>query len=148
MDEKAAAAWLASLPDHVRCRLLDMLSGAAAALGAAPAPVKTAVRRPDPAFKSFAAGNEDLLKALVDFDDMRRRIKKPMTPRARQMLCSSLAKLSGDPRVQVSILEQSVFHSWQGVYALKDDFRRPEKRSAMDDLRDLHRRYSEEERLQ
>ena len=156
MDEKAAAAWLASLPYPVRRRLMDMLSGAAVALGAAPVPAqakapaqaKPAGRRPDPAFRQFAAGKPELMTALLDFEDMRNRIRKPMTPKARQMLCASLEKLSGDTREQIAILEQSVFKGWQGVYALKGDFKQRAQRTAMDDLRDLHRRYSEEERVQ
>jgi len=60
------------------------------------------------------------LKAWKDFKEMRKKIKKPMTDRAEEMLLTSLNKLSENNQEQVAILNQSIFHCWQGVYALKD----------------------------
>ena len=60
-----------------------------------------------------------LLDALRDFEQMRVKIKKPMTPRARKLLLGHLQKLSGDEGEQIAILEQSILHGWQDVYALK-----------------------------
>ncbi|MCK4446822.1 MAG: hypothetical protein KAW56_07050 [Candidatus Marinimicrobia bacterium] len=59
-------------------------------------------------------------KAWQDFKEMRRKIKKPMTEKAEEMLLNNLNKLSKDKKEQVAILNQSVFHCWQGVYQLKD----------------------------
>ena len=59
-------------------------------------------------------------KAWKDFKEMRRKIKKPMTEKAEEMLLNNLNKLSKDKKEQVAILNQSVFHCWQGVYQLKD----------------------------
>lgn len=61
------------------------------------------------------------LKAWKDFKTMRNKIKKPMTKRAEEMLLTSLNKLSINEQEQVAILNQSIFHCWQGVYALKDN---------------------------
>lgn len=72
-------------------------------------------------FKTFAKGNEDLEQALKDFEDMRKLIKKPMSDRAKKILVSNLEKLSTNPEIQVKILEQSIVHSWQSVYALKEN---------------------------
>uniref|UniRef100_A0A6M3KBP9 Putative DNA replication initiation protein n=1 Tax=viral metagenome TaxID=1070528 RepID=A0A6M3KBP9_9ZZZZ len=60
------------------------------------------------------------LKAWKDFKEMRKKIKKPMTDRAEEMLLTSLNELSKSKQEQVAILNQSTFHCWQGVYALKD----------------------------
>ena len=60
------------------------------------------------------------LKAWKDFKEMRKKIKKPMTDRAEEMLLTSLNKLNENNQEQVAILNQSIFHCWQGVYALKD----------------------------
>ena len=43
-----------------------------------------------------------------------------MTEKAEEMLLSNLTKLSNNENEQVAILNQSIFHCWQGVYALKD----------------------------
>jgi len=60
------------------------------------------------------------LKALKDFKTMRNKIKKPLTKRAEDMLLTSLNQLIKDEQEQVAILNQSIFHCWQGVYALKN----------------------------
>lgn len=60
-------------------------------------------------------------KALLGFAEMRKNIKKPLTERAKKMLLTELGKLSNDEATQIKILNQSEFHCWQKVYALKDD---------------------------
>ena len=62
------------------------------------------------------------LKAWKDFKEMRKKIKKPMTERAEEMLLTSLNKLSDNKQDQVAILNQSIFHCWQGVFPLKERF--------------------------
>lgn len=75
-----------------------------------------------PIFETFAGDNADLLAALNDFADMRQKIKKPLaTDRAKQMLVNKLAQLSQNPDIQIAILNQSIFHGWQGVFGLKDE---------------------------
>lgn len=82
---------------------------------------KPARKKPDPIFRKFT-DNADLLDALADFVEMRKSIKKPLTTeRAKQMLVNKLAQLSGDPAEQIAILNQSIFHGWQGVFELKDE---------------------------
>ena len=61
------------------------------------------------------------LKAWKDFKEMRKKIKKPMTEKAEEMLLNNLNKLSSNENEQVAILNQSTFHCWQGVYKLKAD---------------------------
>ena len=68
------------------------------------------------AFSDFAGENDDLLAALRDFEKMRKSIGKPLTDRAKTML---LNKLQSFPRNEwIAILEQSIFHSWQGIFPL------------------------------
>lgn len=70
-------------------------------------------------FSQFAVGDDELLSALKDFEKMRTKIKKPMTERAKSLL---LGKLQSFPREQwIAILEQSIMHDWQNLYALKEE---------------------------
>lgn len=72
------------------------------------------------AFTAFADGDSDLLKSLNDFAQMRKAIKKPMTDRAKTMLCNKLVKLSnGDHAVMREMLDESTMHSWSDVYEPK-----------------------------
>lgn len=69
-------------------------------------------------FSAFAAGDDALLKALVDFEKMRKSIGKPLSDRARTML---LNKLQTFPRHEwIPILEQSIFNDWQGIFPLSN----------------------------
>lgn len=97
------------------------------------------------AFSEFAGEDADLLKALQDFEKMRKDIKKPLSDRAKTTL---LNKLQTFPTYEwVPILEQSIFHCWQGIFPLdeKPKTAQQPKHDAMDDLRELHELFSEEE---
>lgn len=73
-------------------------------------------------FSEYAAGDLELLKALNDFAEMRKAIKKPLsTERAAKMLLTSLDKLTTDGKEKIAILNQSIFKNWQGVFPLKGD---------------------------
>lgn len=75
-------------------------------------------------FAEYAADDSELLKALEDFSEMRKSIKKPLsTERAAKTLINSLDKLTSDRDTKIAILNQSIFKNWQGVYPLKDDFK-------------------------
>lgn len=91
-----------------------------------------------------ANGNEDIkgppecseafTQALKDFSDMRKKIKKPLTDRAKQMILNKLSKLSTDEQEQIEILNQSILHSWQDVYPLKGEGQRYGKTNAFEEL--------------
>lgn len=73
-------------------------------------------------FSDFACGDADLLFALQGFEEMRVKIKKPMTDQAKKRLLTELEKLApGDRETQIAILHQSEDRCWAGVFALKDD---------------------------
>jgi transcription initiation factor IIE alpha subunit len=68
--------------------------------------------------------NLELINALMDFVKMRKEIKKPIsTERMINILLSNLGKLASDDKTKIDILDQAIFHKWQTVYALKDDFK-------------------------
>lgn len=66
--------------------------------------------------------NDKLNKAFIDYVDMRKKIKAPMTDRAIELAKNKLEKLSdGNNEKAIAILEQSVMNSWKGVFELKND---------------------------
>lgn len=71
-------------------------------------------------FADFAGDNTELLETLKAFNEMRTRIGKPMTDRAKKMLCDKLDK-KFQPCERIAILNQSIYHGWQDVYELKDE---------------------------
>lgn len=72
------------------------------------------------AFADFAGEDAELLATLRDYAEMRTKIKKPMTERAKQLACTKLQELSGgDRRTEIMIVEQSIANSWQGLFPLK-----------------------------
>lgn len=62
--------------------------------------------------------SEDLSGALLDFKEMRKAMKKPLTPRAMKQC---LKKLDGlDEESKVKVVLQSVEHGWLTFYELKN----------------------------
>lgn len=114
---------------------------------------KTGEKKSDP-FADFAAEDPEMLAALLGFEEMRGKIKKPLTDRAKKLILAELKKLSGDRAEQIAILDQSVRRSWAGVFALKDDRDYPPRQSGerrqassadrMGALRDLRDAFSGE----
>lgn len=80
---------------------------------------ESAVKKKPDIFFDFAHGDKALLESLREFAQMRTRIKKPMTDRAKQMLCNKLEKF--DRHDWKAILDQSIYAGWQDIYALKQD---------------------------
>lgn len=50
---------------------------------------------------------------------MRAKIRKPMTQRAKELAVGELEKLRGQGHDPQAVLEQSIFHSWQGLFPLR-----------------------------
>lgn len=61
----------------------------------------------------------ELNKAIIDFIEYRKGIKKPMSEHAVSLLISKLNKLSGSIPEQIEILNQSIVNGWQGIFPLK-----------------------------
>jgi len=66
--------------------------------------------------------NEKLKKAFLDFIEMRKLIKRPLTPQALKLAIGKVSELSGgDVKKAVQIIDQSVLNNWQGLYPLKTE---------------------------
>ena len=71
-------------------------------------------------FSEYASGNEKLLEALEDFEQMRKSIKKPLTDRAKQMLCKKLDELKSNDEDVIACLEEAILHNWLTVYPIRE----------------------------
>ena len=65
--------------------------------------------------------DEDLNAAIIAFVDFRKKIKKPMTERAIQLMLNKLQELSPVIEEQIEIINQSILNGWQGIFPLKKD---------------------------
>lgn len=82
--------------------------------------------------------NPDLNKAIEDFVDMRKRIKKPLTERALNILFVKLDTLSGgNDSNKIKILENSILNCWQGIFELKPE---QKEKTQEEILREMMRR--------
>lgn len=78
-------------------------------------------RNPNPNPNPNPNTNKTALEiAIDDFKEFRKKIKKPMTDRAVQLLITKLNDLASDDTHKIAILEQSIVNGWQGVFPLKD----------------------------
>lgn len=88
-----------------------------------------------PLFERFSSGNHDLLSALKEWQEMRIRMKKPLTEKAAELNLKDLQQLSGgDEPMMVAIVSQSIKRGWQGFYALKEAQAAPRRNDSMEDL--------------
>lgn len=61
-------------------------------------------------------------KAWDDFKEFRKKIKKPMTPRAEELNLETLRKLAGkDVSLAIRIINQSIERGWQGLFEIKEN---------------------------
>ena len=82
----------------------------------------------------------ELIEALEGFNDMRKSIKKPLTERAWKIIFSKLDSIATDSSGKIAVLNQSIEHSWQSVYPIKENGLKPqikgqERLGWMDDIR-------------
>ena len=77
--------------------------------------------------RTYFPNDESLNQAFLDYLEMRRQIKKPMTERAVELAIKKLEELSAlpfsdsmDNDLAIQILNQSVMNSWQGLFPLKE----------------------------
>lgn len=65
---------------------------------------------------------EDFESTLLEFQKMRKTIKKPMTENAVKLLKKELDKLAPwDEEMQIAIMNKSIMNCWLWVFALKED---------------------------
>lgn len=63
----------------------------------------------------------ELREAIEGFIEYRKKIKKPMTDRAVELLIGKLYKMASTDAERVEMLNQSVLNGWQGVFELKGE---------------------------
>lgn len=61
--------------------------------------------------------------AWADFVEMRNKLRKPMTLKAKQLCLLKLVQLRADGHEPRAVLEQSVANSWQALYPIKPEQR-------------------------
>ena len=87
--------------------------------------------------KAAPSCSPQLSEAMHDFEEMRRKMRRPLTEKAKEMILKKLAKLAGgDEEKEIAILHQSIMNSWQGVFPLHEDDNRYGKEKSVKDLAD------------
>lgn len=88
--------------------------------------------------------DEKLQRTFDDYVEMRKKLKKPMTERAKELAIKKLVGFARIPDTDVidtdmaiSILEQSIMNSWQGLFPLKGAVNEKQNKSIADTWRDL-----------
>jgi uncharacterized protein YdaU (DUF1376 family) len=76
-------------------------------------------KNPKPAFQLPEWINA---QAWASFVEMRVKIKKPMTDNAMGLAVKALEKLEAQGHRSEDVLNQSTFNSWQGLFAIKQDY--------------------------
>ncbi|MDD5792271.1 MAG: hypothetical protein PUD22_06795 [Erysipelotrichaceae bacterium] len=61
---------------------------------------------------------DDFDRALLDFEEMRKKIRKPLTDSAKKMILKKLESMTTDRVEQIEILNQSTMNCWQGLFPL------------------------------
>jgi len=76
--------------------------------------------------RTYFPNDESLNQAFLDYLEMRKQIKKPMTEKAIELAIKKLEELSAlpfsdsmDNDLAIQILNQSVMNDWQGLFPLK-----------------------------
>jgi hypothetical protein len=62
------------------------------------------------------------MEPWLGYVEMRSSIKKPLTDRAKVLAVASLQKLKGEGHPPEGVLNQSIFHSWQGLFPVKSGY--------------------------
>ena len=74
---------------------------------------------------------EELKEALKDFEEMRKKIKKPLTDRAKKGIIKKLYDLSGgNASIAIEVLDNSIMNSWQGIFGLKQEPKKQQQAAA------------------
>lgn len=78
------------------------------------------------------------LNAAIDgYVEYRKKIKKPMTDRAVELMLKKLYGMSADVNEQIEILNQSIMNGWQGIFPLKEQKAKAQVVGRLDDLDDV-----------
>mgnify|MGYP001420574722 CR=1 FL=1 len=84
---------------------------------------------------TYFPNDEKLNQAFLDFMEMRKKIKAPMTERAITMAINKINKHDNDTAIKM--LENSIMNNWKDIYPLKED----KKKSSFDEFQDMGREW-------
>lgn len=74
--------------------------------------------------KSILFESEEVCAAWREYEEMRKKIKKPLLGQAESRAISKLESLSnGNPDMAVKVLNQSTDHCWVGLFEVKEDWK-------------------------
>ena len=65
--------------------------------------------------------DEELKSLYIDFYEMRKKMKAPMTEKAVKLLINKVCSLEQDVERQKTLLNEAILHGWKSVYPLKDN---------------------------
>ena len=86
-------------------------------------------------------------QTLKDFEQMRNKIKKPMTERAKIALVEKLERLApGDTNKQIEMMERSILNCWQDVYEIRESEDDLKRRTQEAYIKDVELKIKKEER--
>lgn len=86
-------------------------------------------------------------QTLKDFEQMRNKIKKPMTERAKIALVEKLERLApGNTNKQIEMMERSILNCWQDVYEIKEAEDDLKRRTQEAYIKDVELKIKKEER--
>ena len=107
-----------------------------------PHPPKSTTAKNELSTKKFELPDWIPADAWDGYLEMRKKIKKPMTPTAQNLAIKKLQALMTAGHAPRDVLEQSILNSWQGLFGVKNDENyqrgynnRPEKLSVIDQVR-------------
>lgn len=90
---------------------------------------------------TYFAHDEKLNQAFLDFMEMRKKIKAPMTERAITMMINKINKHDNDTAIQM--LENSIINNWKDIYPLKEDGKKPKSTNKFNNF--LQREYTSQQ---
>lgn len=86
--------------------------------------------------KHSANCSPELAEALAAFAEHRKKLKKPMTDRAKELLLSKLSKMARTEQEQIAILNQSIVNGWQGIFPLGGERKQKQAKQSAADMAD------------
>lgn len=90
--------------------------------------------------------DKELRNELREFVRMRKKIRKPPTDHALELIIDKLKKMSEDRSIQLAILRQSITNCWQGLWELKSEPLSPKdtEMKPTSDVDELERRFMQD----
>ena len=81
--------------------------------------------------------DEELKNTIYEFIKMRKAIKKPLTTRGLELMIKKLYTLTTNIDEQIQILNNSIMNNWQGIFPLKKETNKNNKKGSFDDFKQI-----------